>query len=122
MRKIGRQGEGESNCFGVGSISLTNVIGWCRNCGMPKSKHCRRRKVRSQETGPEPVTFATSVRGREILGAQTAIVEARLRETIGTEREWTRDDYGVATRQLLAEGILDSSVILEILPELTRIS
>lgn len=67
----------------------------------------------------EPIIRA-SPRGQEIMDATIAVVEERLRQTIGTSRPWTPDDYELATFQLLNEGILNAhTTVPELLPELT---
>jgi hypothetical protein len=67
----------------------------------------------------EPIIRA-SPRGQEIMNATIAVVEERLRQTIGTSRPWTQADYELATFQLLNEGILNAhTTVPELLPELT---
>jgi hypothetical protein len=67
----------------------------------------------------EPIIRA-SPRGQEIMDATIAVVEERLRRTIGTSRPWTPADYEFATFQLLDEGVLNSQITVpELLPELT---
>lgn len=58
-----------------------------------------------------------SARAHEILGAADALIEERVRKTVGTSRPWTPDDYNRATLQLHEEGLLDTATIV---PELLR--
>ena len=85
------------------------------------AKHHRSKgKTRNQHVR-EPMVLA-SARGHEILHAQVAVVEQRLRQTVGATRPWTGDDYTRTAKELLREGILDSrAVMAELLPELTII-
>jgi hypothetical protein len=63
-----------------------------------------------------------SARAHEILERAGALIEERLRQTIGTSRPWTQDDYREATRQLREEGVLDTqSLVPELLRETTVI-
>jgi gamma-glutamyltranspeptidase len=85
------------------------------------AKHHRRKGTMRNQRVREPMIVA-SARGHEILQAQVAVIEQRLRQTVGATRPWTDDDYTRTAKELLREGILDSrAVIAELLPELTII-
>jgi hypothetical protein len=87
---------------------------------VPRSKHRRKGKMRNPSA--RAAMILASARGHEILGAQVAVVEQRLRQTVGATRPWTDDDYTRTANELLREGILDSRAVMpKLLPELTII-
>jgi len=96
------------------TISRAEVIAF-----MAKSKHRRNQKRKNRR---RPVTLSKPVvwgseRAHELIHAFTQLVEERLRQTIGTSRPWTPDDYSRAMHQLREEGILNTA---NIVPELLR--
>jgi hypothetical protein len=85
---------------------------------MPRSKHRRHGKTKPRrQAPPSELALYISPRADEILATFRALINERLRQTIGPARPWTEEEHEEAMRQLCEEGIIDTQ---NLLPELLR--